>query len=238
MRVLKALMMASVVLMPLAMPAVTFAQATGAGMAPALITVTGDGSADAAPDLAVLSMGVSTLAGTATEAMAENTAAMAVILARLQAAGIAERDLQTSNLSLNPNWTGYDTGTAPKINGYTAMNQLTVRIRALDTLGVVLDAAITDGANTVNGLSFSLSDPRPAMDRARVAAVADARAKAELLVQAAGGSLGRIVSITEGGAVQPGPLFKATTMQEAAVPIAGGEVSTNAQVTIVFEITQ
>jgi uncharacterized protein YggE len=231
MRVLKAVMISTLLMVP-----------AGGVWAdtpvPSLITVTGDGSVDAAPDLAVLSMGVATNAKTATQAMAQNTAALAVVLDRLKSAGIAERDLQTSNLSLNPNWTGYDSGT-PKITGYTAVNQLTVRIRALDTLGVVLDAAITDGANTVNGLSFALSDPRPAMDKARVAAVADARAKATLLVKAAGAGLGRIVSMTEGGGMQPGPVFKTERMlQDAPVPIAGGEVSTDAQVTVVFEITQ
>jgi len=232
MRVLKALMISTLLMGPVG---AVWADTA----APGLITVTGDGVVDAAPDLAVLSMGVTTTADTATEAMAHNTAALAMVLERLKAAGIAERDLQTSNLSLNPNWTGYDSSVPPKITGYTAVNQLTVRIRALDSLGVVLDAAITDGANTVNGLGFALSDPRPAMDKARVAAVADARAKATLLVQAAGVGLGRIVSITEGGGYsQPGPVFKAQMAEAAPVPIAGGEVSTNAQVTVVFEITQ
>lgn len=230
MRVLKALMISTLLMVPV-----------GAALAdsPGQITVTGDGAVDAAPDLAELSVGVTTTAETASEAMAQNSAALAVVLERLKAAGIAERDLQTSSLSLNPNWTGYDNNTPPRITGYTAVNQLTVRIRAIDNLGVVLDTAITDGANTVNGLSFGLADPRPAMDRARVAAVADARAKAELLVQAAGAGLGKIVSISEGGGYsQPGPMVKAQMADSARVPVAGGEVSTIAQVTVVFEITQ
>ncbi len=231
MRVLKALMISTLLMVPVG--AVWADTPT-----PALITVTGDGAVDAAPDLAVLSMGVTTNAETATEAMAQNTAALAVVLERLKATGIAERDVQTSNLSLNPNWTSYDGNVPPKITGYTAVNQVTVRIRALDSLGVVLDAAITDGANTVNGLGFSLSDPRPAMDKARVQAVADARAKATLLVEAAGAGLGRIVSITEGGNAQPGPMFKMSMAADSAVPVAAGEVSTTAQVTVVFEITQ
>lgn len=240
MRVLKALMMASVVLVPLAMPVSAFAEAP-AVQAPAagLITVTGEGAVAGVPDLAVLSLGVTTNDASAAAAMAANTAALTAVLARLTAAGVEPRDLQTSNLSLNPNWTGYDAGAQPTIAGYTATNQLTVRIRDIASLGTVLDAAIADGANTLNGLSFGLSDPKPATDKARNAAVADARARAELLVTAAGATLGRIVSISEGGTnVQPGPMFKSAQMDAAAVPVAGGEVSSTASVTLVFEIVQ
>ena len=209
--------------------------------APALITVSGEGVVQGAPDLAILSIGVTTEAETATQAMAENSRALSTVLERLKASGIEARDLQTSNLSLNPNWTGYDSssGGRPKIAGYTATNQLTVRIRALEALGEVLDAAITDGANALNGLSFAMSDPRLATDEARKRAVADARAKATLLVEAAGAKLGRIVSISEAGSYlpQPGPMFRAAA-EAMPVPVEGGEVSANASVTVVFEIVQ
>ena len=238
MRLLKALSLSTLLALPLTGAA--FAQAqTAAPQAPATITVSGEGSVEGAPDMAVVSLGVTTQSDTATDAMAANSAALAVVLERLKAAGVAERDLQTSNLSLNPNWTGYDNGSQPTISGYTAINQLTIRVRAIDTLGTVLDAAITDGANTLNGLSFGLSQPRPAMDAARKAAVADARAKADLLVEAAGATLGRIVSITEGGGYsQPAPMFKAEMASDRAVVVEGGEVSTTATVTVVFEIQQ
>ena len=202
----------------------------------ALITVSGEASIPVQPDVATLSLGVTTQSATATQAMAANTAALSTVLARLKAAGIADRDLQTSNLTLNPNWVGYDSGTTPTIAGYTASNQLTVRVRALDTLGAVLDAAITDGANTLNGLTFELSDPKPRMDEARRAAVTDAMARASLLVEAAGARLGPVKSITEGGGfVNPQPMFR----QDAAaapVPVAGGEIGVTATVTMVFEI--
>lgn len=202
----------------------------------ALITVTGEASLPVQPDVATLSLGVTTQADTAAGAMAANTAALTAVLGRLTSAGIAERDLQTSNLSLNPNWVGYDSGASPKIAGYTASNQLTVRVRALDTLGSVLDAAITDGANTLNGLTFELAEPGPKLDEARRAAVADAVARARLLVEAAGARLGAVQSITEGGGfVNPQPMFR----QEAAsapVPVAGGEIGVTATVTMVFEI--
>lgn len=202
----------------------------------ALITVTGEASIPVQPDLATLSLGVTTQGTTAAAAMAGNSAALSAVLDRLKAAGIAERDLQTSNLTLNPNWVGYESGATPTISGYTASNLLTVRVRALDTLGTVLDAAITDWANTLNGLTFELSEPRPKLDEARRAAVTDAMARAKLLAEAAGAELGPVQSITEGGGyVNPAPMFR----QEAAtspVPVAAGEIGVTASVTMVFEI--
>lgn len=145
--------------------------------------------------------------------------------------------MQTSNLSVNPNWTGYDSG-SPTISGYVAANLLTVTIRDLAGLGQVLDAAVQDGANTLNGLSFGFTDPRPLMDEARKEAVADARARAELLATAAGVTLGRVVSISEGTPMQgPIPMYKAE-LAAAPVPIAGGEVDVEATVTIFYEIVQ
>jgi uncharacterized protein YggE len=205
----------------------------------AQITVTGEGVVDGVPDVATLSLGVTTMGDTAVAAMAANSESLSAVMARLVAAGVAERDMQTTNLSINPNWTGYDNGQSQRITGYTASNQLTVRIRALDGLGAVLDAAIQDGANTLNGLTFGLSEPGRAMDAARRAAVEDARARATLLVEAAGATLGPIVSITEGGGYsQPAPMFRQSADSMGELPIAAGEVSTTASVTIVFEIAQ
>ena len=225
MRLIQALILSTALALPLA-----------AGAETALITVTGEASVAVQPDVATLSLGVTTQAATAAEAMAANTAALSVVLARLKTAGISDRDLQTSNLTLNPNWVGYDSGATPTIAGYTAANLLTVRVRALDTLGAVLDAAITDGANTLNGLTFELSDPKPKMDEARRAAVADATARAKLLVEAAGAKLGAVQSITEGGGfVNPTPMFR-QDVASAPVPVAGGEIGVTSSVTMVFEI--
>lgn len=225
MRLFQALILSTALAFPLAGAAET-----------ALITVTGEASVAVQPDVATLSLGVTTQADTAAAAMAANTAALSVVLARLKAAGISDRDLQTSNLTLNPNWVGYDSGATPTIAGYTAANLLTVRVRALDTLGAVLDAAITDGANTLNGLTFELSDPKPKMDEARRAAVADAMARAALLVKAAGATLGSVQSITEGGGfVNPTPMFR-QEVASAPVPVAAGEIGVTASVMMVFEI--
>lgn len=207
--------------------------------APPTLTVTGDATVARAPDQAMLSIGVTTVAETAAEALAQNSEAMRTVIDRLKAAGIADADLQTAGLSVTPNWTGYDSSsTGPTISGYTASNSVNVRISALDGLGAVLDAAVADGANTLNGLTFGLADPRPAMDEARQAAVADAMAKATLLAEAAGVKLGDILSISEGGGYgAPMPAFKADAAG-APVPIQQGEVSYSASVTIVWSIAK
>jgi uncharacterized protein len=207
---------------------------------PPMITVTGTGTVEAAPDIATLSIGVTTQGETAAEALSANSAALDAVMARLTAAGIAAPDMQTSNLSLNPNWTGYESSSVsgPTISGYVASNILTIRLRQLDGLGAVLDAAVADGANTLNGLTFGLADPKPALDEARKEAVADARARAELLATAAGVKLGRVISISEGVVpTDPAPMFRAEA-SAAPVPVAGGEVGLSASVTIFYQIVE
>jgi len=162
---------------------------------------------------------------------------MQAVIDRLKAAGIEDRDLQTTGLSVNPNWSSYDSSSSgSQITGFTASNMLTVDVRALAGLGQVLDAAVADGANTLNGLTFGLTDPRPVLDEARKSAVLDARAKAELIAAAAGVALGPVLSITEGGGYgAPVPMYKAESAM-AAVPVQQGEVSLSASVTIVYAL--
>ncbi len=201
------------------------------------LTVTGTGSVETTPDLATVSLGLTTNGATAGAAMSANTEALTAVIARIKAAGVEDRDIQTSNLSLNPNWVTNAIGTASEIQGYVATNMVTVRIRDLAKTGTVLDAAIADGANALNGLTFGLQDPRPQQDEARRRAVADAVAIATLLSQAAGAKLGPIVSIHEGGAMAPipGPMYR--SMAEAApVPVEAGSLDVSASVTLVFSI--
>lgn len=230
MRAPSALVLAACLSLPLALPL----QAQNAE--PGLIIVTGEGVVRAIPDQAVLMIGVTTQADTAAAAMDANSASLASILARLTANGIAERDLQTSNLSINPNWTSYDGSSEPKISSYVASNQLEVRIRALESLGAVVDAAISDGANTLNGLTFGVTDPKPLLNEARKAAVLDARARAEVLAESVGAKLGRIVSISDGGNYSgPAPMFRADAVA-GAPPVQGGEVGLTSTVTVTYEI--
>jgi uncharacterized protein len=205
----------------------------------ARITVTGEGRVDAAPDMATVSLGVVTEGTTAAEAMAANTIQLAAVLEQLKMGGIEDRDIQTSGLSLNPNWQQTEADPTPRIMGYQASNMLTVRVRKLDQLGAVLDKTISDGANSFNGLSFGLSDPEPAMNEARKRAVADAQGRARLLTQAAGLTLGPVVSISEGGGFGgPQPMYRMDAAAASPVPVAAGEVSTVASVTMVFELVQ
>ena len=201
------------------------------------ISVSGEGVVQSAPDMATISLGVTTQGITAAEAMAANSAEVAKVLANLTAAGIEGRDIQTTGLSLNPVWSNYDSGASQKIDSYSAVNSVTVRVRALDALGGVLDAAVKDGANTLNGLTFGMADPAPALDEARKRAVADAARKAMILAGAAGVKLGRIINITEaGGYATPAPMFRAEASMKDAVPVAGGEVALSVSVTILYAI--
>lgn len=203
-----------------------------------VITANGEANISRAPDMATISIGVTTVAESAGDALKQNSADMEKVIARLKTSGVAEGDMQTSGLSVNPNWSNsYSSSGAQKIDGFTAMNYLTVGIRDLDKLGDVLDAVVADGANTLNGVNFSLIDPRPALDEARKEAVADARARAELLAAASGVKLGDLVSITDGGgfAGGPAPMFKADA---ASVPVQRGEVSYQANVSITWKIAE
>lgn len=231
MRVLSALMLSAAFALPVAAPVFAEDSVTRS------ISVTGTGTIEAAPDMATLMIGVTTQGSTAAEALAANSKATDAVIARLTASGIEARDMQTSNLSINPNWTGYDSST-PTISGYVASNMLTVRVRALDTTGAVLDAAVADGANTLNGLTFGLANPEPAYDEARKEAVADARAKAELLATAAGVKLGAVLSVSDAGATtDPVPMYR-DAVQASAVPVVGGELGLVANVSVTWEIAE
>jgi len=201
------------------------------------ITVTAEAQVEAPPDMAQVSLGVTTRAGTAAAAMAANSAELARVMDRLTAAGIAPRDIQTTGLSLSPDWQGAEDGAPARITGYTAQNMVTVRVRDLGILGPVLDAAVRDGANTLHGLSFGLAAPEALMDQARRTAVARALDRARLLAEAAGARLGPVLEISEGGGGwQPQPMFRAEAAATGAVPVAGGEVSLTASVTLVIAL--
>jgi uncharacterized protein len=229
MRVLSALILSAALALPAFVPA--FADTAPQRM----VSVMGTGTVEAAPDMATLMIGVTSQADTAAAALSANSAATEALIARLTASGVETRDMQTSNLSINPNWAGYDSST-PTISGYVATNMLTVRVRKLDTTGAVLDAAVAEGANTLNGLVFGLADPDPAFSEARKAAVADARAKAELLAEAAGVTLGPVLSIADGGAMtDPAPMYR-EAVSAAPVPVVGGELGLVATVNVTFAI--
>lgn len=201
------------------------------------ITVSGQGSVASRPDMATLTMGVTEEAKEARDAMRLTSESVAKILARLDELGIAKADVQTRRLTLNPVWSGRRTSDeTPRITGFVASNSISVRIRDLPKLGEVLDQILSEGANDFSGLQFGLEDPDPVVNAAREAAVADARAKAELYARAAGVTLGDVISIAEqGGRPQP-VMMEMANARDAAVPIAEGEVTVTASVSMVFEI--
>jgi uncharacterized protein YggE len=201
------------------------------------ITVSGEATVEVKPDMATLSIGVRHEAPTARAAMDLVAAAMGPVMERLVAAGIPQADIQTGSLGLDP---VYDySGATPKMTGYAAHTSVTVEVHDLGIVGGVLDAVVSDGANSLGGISFGLADPSAAMDEARADAVADARARAELYAGAAGVALGDLVTLTEQGSYAPQPVMYDMRMEAAAgapMPVSGGEVGVSASVTLVYEI--
>jgi uncharacterized protein YggE len=201
------------------------------------ISVTGEGQVDVAPDMATITLGVTNQAKEAGDAMAATSAAVAQMLTRLDDLGIAARDRQTRSLSLNPIWSNRASSVSgpAKITGFVASNAVLVRVRDLDNLGRIMDAVIAGGANDFNGLQFSVQKPDPLMDDARKLAVTDAIAKARLLATAAGVTLGPVLTMSEQGGGRPVQMDMAAA-RSGGTPIAAGEVSVHASVSMVFGI--
>ena len=199
-----------------------------------LVTVTGEATVAVAPDTAMIRLGVSTQEKTAREASEANAKQMTAVLAAIKDTGVADRDIQTSRLSLQPQYDPNKSGTA-RLTGFQASNQVTVRIRDIDKLPTVLDRAITAGANEMSGIEFVVSEQSKLLDQARDDAIADAHRKAEIYAKAAGAKLGRVVSITEEGS--PPPPRPIQAMRAGAVPIAPGEQTLRAIVTVSYELT-
>lgn len=210
------------------------------------ITIEGHGEVRAAPDMALINSGVATQGATAREALDANTAAMAELIAAIKEAGIEARDIQTSGFSVSPNYVYTDArdengySLPPKINGYQVSNTVTVAVRQLDQLGSILDKSVNVGANTINGISFSVADPSKLYNDARAAAFADAKAKAELYAGVAGATLGELESISESqgySAPQPYPMYARADMAASApVPVEAGEMTFSIAVNVEWEL--
>ncbi|WP_037283319.1 SIMPL domain-containing protein [Rubellimicrobium mesophilum] len=207
---------------------------------PRVIQVVGEGRAMAAPDMARISLGVSHQAKTAGEAMDAMSAGTEAVLGRLGAEGINQADIQTGQLMLEPAYNYNTPDGNPEMTGFIATQMLDVKVREIGHLGEVLDAVVEDGANRVNGVSFDVADPQAATDEARRDAVTDARARAELYAEAAGVGLGNLVSISESTVYSPPmPMYDARgggVAEAAAVPVAPGQLSLTATVTVTYAI--
>jgi hypothetical protein len=198
-----------------------------------LVTVAGEATVGVAPDAAVIRIGVTSRGPTAREASDANAKAMTSVLAAIKAAGVAERDVQTSQVSLQPQLDPNKSGTA-RLTGFEATNQVTVRVRAIDNLATIVDRAIGAGANELSGIEFVVSEQSKLLDQARGEAIADAHRKADIYAKAAGVKLGRAVAITdEGSNPSPRPV---TTFRSNAAPVAPGEQTLQASVTVSYEL--
>lgn len=232
----------------------------------ALLSLTAEGRTRRAPDLALFSAGVVTQAANATEALTDNNRKMERVIAALKRAGIADRDIQTSAVSLQPRYNNPDleaqiraretrqpyvpSNEPPRIIGYEARNTVQVRVRRLGEMGRIIDTLIAQGANQVDGPTFTLDEPRAAQDEARADAVAIGRQRAELYARAAGMRVGRILAISEGGGFYPVQQSIVVTgarlggppppppMPESGSPVSPGELELALSVSMQFELTR
>jgi uncharacterized protein YggE len=229
----------STCLLAIALYATTPFIAFAAEVPPPMISVTGEANVSVTPDLAEVNGGVTTQAKTAREASDNNNKAMAAVLAALKGAGIAEADVRTSRLSLQPQVSPMRSGTdTPTIIGYHASNSVTVRVRDIAKVANTVDALLAAGANEIGGVSFLISSASKWLDDARPKAIADARRKAEIYAKAAGVSLGAPLSISEESS--NGPMapraFKAGMANAAPTPIAAGDEMLSVTVSVSYEI--
>ena len=206
-----------------------------------IISLTGHGEVRAVPDMAVINMGVVSSAETARAALDANTKAMTELIANLKAANIDDKDIATSNFSVNPRLDyGQNGGQVPKLVGYDVTNAVTVIVHKIDGLGALLDNVVSSGSNQINGISFSVSNSDAAMDEARKLAVKDATHKAQIYAGAASINMGNIMSLSESsGMAEPPVTFsraKAMSADSAPVPIAQGSQVISVDVNISWEI--
>ncbi|KAE9627839.1 SIMPL domain-containing protein [Parasedimentitalea maritima] len=204
------------------------------------ISVSGDASIQVPPSLALITLGVTDRADEAVDAMSAVSRSMVAVVDQLQSVGIKPEDMQTQQISVNPNWTkagSLSGGNDRKITSFTASNTLQLRVRDLDKLGEVLDQVLRAGANEFRGLQFGVVDPSEVQDQIRGAAVKDAIRKAEQLATAAGVTLGPVQSITDQGGSGGYPMAMEMA-RSSAMPIEAGELSFSYNVSVVFSIAE
>jgi uncharacterized protein YggE len=224
------------------LPGAAYAQQTPTitqSIAGTRLDISATGDVTRVPDLAIISAGVVTRSATATGAIQQAAARMARVREALKQAGIADRDIQTSNISLNPEYS-YVNNQPPKLNGYSASNQLTVRFRDISNAGKILDALVSEGANQINGPNLTIDKPEAAIDEARAKAVAIGRARAELYARSLGMRIARVVSVSESGGSYPVPppmpVMMEARAQAADTKIDPGEQKLQVTLAMTFEL--
>jgi uncharacterized protein YggE len=195
-----------------------------------------------APDMATITLGVTTEAPSASEAMKLNADRMTQVIASLKKAGIDPRDIQTSGLNLNPQYV-YVENQPPRLNGYQAANTVTIVVRDLKKLGSVVDASVNSGATNVGGISFGIEDSQASEDKARVEAVKALQAKANLYAQSLGYKVARLVSFSESGGYAPQPpvvyaSFSRAEKMDSGTPVEAGQLKVRIDVSATFELVK
>lgn len=199
------------------------------------ITVVGTGTSKATPDTVTVQVGVQSQAATAREALDQNGASMQALITKLKEAGIADKDLQTSNFGINPT---YDND-GRAVTGYQVSNSVTITIREIAKASELLDKVVSAGANNVSGISFGFADTAALQATAREQALANARTRAEGMAKATGGALGQVLIINETPMLTPMSMTNVMFDRAAGQPVApiqAGEQSIEAQVQVTFEL--
>ena len=193
------------------------------------LDISATGEVTRVPDLAIISAGVQTLQPTASAAIEETAARMERVRAALKRAGIDDKDIQTSTISLNPEYQ-YDQNKPPRLTGYRATNTVNVKFRDLKRSGAILDALVAEGSNQISGPNLTIDKPEAAYDEARVKAIAAGRARAELYARALGKRVVRLLTVSESGGYQmPPPMPVAYARDMAAQAVAKTEIDPGTQ---------
>ena len=204
------------------------------------LQVSAFGEVELPPDMATLVLGEETTGPTAAAAAISNAELMTKVIAALKAAGVADKDTQTSQLSLAPQYI-YEANQPPRLTGYQASNQVRVAVHELTRLGRIVDAVVSSGATNVGQIAFGLANPVAAENSARVAAVKALEDKAGLYAQATGYRVGRLVNLSESGSerpVSPMPMMALAAKAQATTPIAAGQITVRVDVAGMFELVK
>jgi uncharacterized protein YggE len=203
------------------------------------ITVTGTGRVTLTPNIADLRLGVNITRSSANVARDDAAAAMTKVVAAIKAAGVADKDIQTSSLSLQPVY-DYSSNGQGKLTGFQVMNIVAITVRDIAKVGDLVDASVKAGATSVDGVSFRVDNETGAESQARTAAVADAKAKAQALATAAGVTIAGVSSIVENSSTVPSPipyaLGGAPAKDAMSTPVSAGSTEVDIVVTVVFRI--
>jgi hypothetical protein len=204
------------------------------------LDVNATGEVTRVPDVAIISAGVVSRSPTASAALQETAARIDRVLAALKRAGVADRDVQTSNVNLNAEYR-YPENQAPQLVGYTATNSVTIRFRDIRSTGKILDALVNQGANQISGPSLVVDKPEAALDEARSKAIAIGRERAEIYARSLGMRVARVVSVNESGGSYPAPppmpmYARAEAAQAADTRIVPGEQKLQVNLAMTFEL--